>query len=114
MDNSFPGTYNEIVRVHFKPTTHPGKWSAWLIAAFAISLGAFYILVASGQRGGDTFFSNPILTAPILLAATSGIAAFIIGLFSIIKRKERSIAVFIAIAVGFIVLFVSLAQIPPN
>jgi cytochrome bd-type quinol oxidase subunit 2 len=95
------------MRVHFKPTTNLGKWSAWLIVAFAILLGVFYILVASGQRGGDTFFSNPILTVPMLLAATSAIAAFVIGLISVVKRKERSVAVVLAIVVGlFVIIFV--------
>ena len=95
------------MRVHFKPTTDLGKWSAWLIVAFAILLGVFYILVASGQRGGDTFLSNPILTVPMLLAATSAIAAFIIGLISVVKRKERSVAVVLAIVVGlFVIIFV--------
>ena len=101
------------MRVHFKPTTYFGKWSAWLIVAFAVSLASFGILVASGQRGGDTFFSNPILTVPILFAATSGIAAFVTGLISIVKRKERSISVYLAVAVGLIVLIVALAQIIP-
>ena len=99
------------MRVHFKPTTYLGKRAAWLIFAFAVSLASFGILVASGQRGGDTFFSNPILTVPILFAATSGIAAFVTGLISIVKRKERSISVYVAVAFGLVVLIVALAQI---
>jgi cytochrome bd-type quinol oxidase subunit 2 len=95
------------MRVHFKPTTDLGKWSAWLIVALAILLGVFFMLVASGQRGGDTFFSNPILTVPMLIAATAGIAAFIVGLISVVKRKERSVAAFLAIVVGlFVIVFV--------
>jgi len=101
------------MRVHFKPTTYLGKRSVWLIVAFAVSLASFGILVASGQRGGDTFFSNPILTVPILFAATSGIAAFITGLRSIIRRNERAISVYVAVAFGLIVLIVALAQIIP-
>ena len=99
------------MRVHFKPTTDLGKWSAWLIVAFAILLGVFYILVASGQRGGDTFFSNPILTIPMLLAATSAIAAFIIGLISVVKRKERSVAVVLAIVFGLFVILFALGEV---
>jgi len=102
---------NEVMRVHFKPKTRLGKRSAWLLVAFAILLGVFYILLASGQRGGDTFFSNPILTVPMLLAATSGIAAFITGLISIIREKERSISVYLSVAIGLIVLIVVLANI---
>jgi len=99
------------MRIHFKPTTTLGKWSAWLIFAFAVSLASFGILVASGQRGGDTFFSNPILTIPILVAATSGIAAFITGLISIVRRKERSISAYVAVAFGLVVLVFVLGEI---
>jgi len=88
-----------------------GKWSVRLIVAFAVFLASFGILVASGQRGGDTFFSNPILTIPGLLAATSGIAAFITGLISIVRRKERSISVYLAVTLGLIVLVFVLGEI---
>jgi hypothetical protein len=111
MDSSFHAIYNELMRVHFKPTTDLGKRSAWLIVAFAVLLGAFYILVASGQRGGDTFFSNPILTVPMLLAAASGIAAFITGLISIIKKKERSVAVYLAVTFGLFVILFALGEL---
>ena len=111
IDGSSLDVYNEIVRVHFKPKTNLGKRSVWLLVALAVSMASFGILVASGQRGGDTFFSNPILTIPILIAAASGIAAFITGLISIIREKERSISVYLAVAVGLIVLIVALAQI---
>jgi hypothetical protein len=74
-------------------------------------MSVFRINVLLGQRGGDTFFSNPSLAIPILLAGISGIAAFITGLISIVRKKERSIAVYLAVAVGLIVLIVALAQI---
>ena len=99
------------MQVHFKPKTKLGKRSAWLIVAFAVSMASFGILLASGQRGGDTFFSNPILTIPVLIAATSGIAAFITGIISIVRRKERSISVYVAVAFGLITLVFVLGEI---
>ena len=96
---------------HFKPKTSLGKRSAWLLVALAVFMGVFRTNVLLGQRGGDTFFSNPSLAIPILLAGISGIAAFITGLISIVRKKERSIAVYLAVAVGLIVLIVALAQI---
>ena len=99
------------MRVHFKPKTNLGKRSAWLIFTFAVSLGSFGILVASGQRGGATFFSNPILTVPALIAATAGISAFFTGLSSIIRRKERSISVYLAVGFGFVTLVFVLGEI---
>jgi len=103
--------YNELMRVHFKPKTRLGKRSAWLLVTLAVLMGVFRINILLGQRGGDTFFSNPSLAIPILLAGISGIAAFITGLMSIIREKERSISVYLAVAVGLIVLIVALAQI---
>ena len=99
------------MRVHFKPKTRLGKRSAWLLVTLAVLMGVFRINILLGQRGGDTFFSNPSLAIPILLAGISGIAAFITGLMSIIREKERSISVYLAVAVGLIVLIVALAQI---
>jgi len=101
----------KLRRFYFKPKTNWGKWSTRLIVAFAVFLASFGILVASGQRGGNTFFSNPILTIPILLAGTSGIAAFITGLISIVRRKERSISVYLAVTLGLIVLVFVLGEI---
>ncbi|UCD54398.1 MAG: hypothetical protein JSU76_01585 [Dehalococcoidia bacterium] len=69
-------------------------------------MASFGILVASRQRGGDTFFNNFILTLtiPLLIAVTSGIAAVVTGLISIARRKERSIPVYVAVAFGLVVL----------
>ena len=98
------------MRVHFKPKTNLGKWSAWLIVAFAVSFGAFQAIVASGQRGGDTFFSNLLLAIPMILSAASGIAAFVTGVISIGRRKERSLSVYLAVAIGLVVLVFALRE----
>lgn len=88
------------------PKTRLGKWSVGLIIIFFLFFALFQLLVASGQQGGATFFSNPVLTIPILLAGTSGVFAFFTGIISILKNKERSVLVFLATAIGlFIMLF---------
>jgi peptidoglycan/LPS O-acetylase OafA/YrhL len=99
------------MRVHFKPKTKLGKRSAWLLVTLAALMGIFRVNILLGQQGGDTFFSNPSLAIPILLAGISGIAAFITGLISIIRKKERSISVYLAVAIGLIVLIVAFANI---
>jgi hypothetical protein len=88
-----------------------GKRSAWLLVALAVALASFRILVISGQRGGGTFFSNPFLAVPMLIAGISGIAAFITGIISIVREKERSISVYLAVAFGLAVSIVTLNQI---
>jgi cytochrome bd-type quinol oxidase subunit 2 len=93
------------VKVYFIPKTNLGKWSISLIIIFIVLFVIFQILVASGQRGGETFLDNLWLSVPMLLAATSGVMAFLLGLISIIKNKERSALVFVSTIVGFFILW---------
>jgi len=99
------------MRVTILPKTPLGKWSTGLVVAFVVLLVVFLLLVASGQRGGETFFSNLVLTIPMLLAETSGVLAFLIGLISVIKNKERSILVFLAMLIGFFISIFWLGEV---
>ena len=99
------------MRVHFKPKTTPGKWAVGLIIVFVVLLASFQLLVASGQRGGETFFSNLILTIPMLIAGISGVSAFATGLIGIIRSRERSIAVYLATLIGLLVLLFVVSEI---
>ena len=99
------------MKVHFIPKTRQGKLSTWLIVAFIVFFGLFFIFVASGQRGGATFFSNLWLTVPMLLAGISGISAFFTGITGVIKDRERSVLVYLAMLIGLIVLLYCLAEI---
>ena len=111
IDTHLIDAYNELMRVHFKPKTKLGRCSAWLIVAFAVFFGSLQALIASGQRGGDTFFSNLVLAIPGLLSASSGIAAFVTGLISIIKKKERAVAIYFAVGFGLITLIFVLGEL---
>ena len=98
------------MKLHSMPKTRLGKWSIWLIIAFIVFFITFQLLVASGQRGGATFFSNLALSVPMLIAGISGISAFFTGIIGIIKSKERSVLVFIATIIGFFILFFVLVE----
>jgi len=99
------------MRVSILPKTPLGKWSIGLIVAFIVFFMAFQLLVASGQRGGETFFSNLVLTIPILLAGTSGVFAFLTGLIGVIRNRERSILVFLSMVIGLFVLLFWLGEV---
>jgi ABC-type Na+ efflux pump permease subunit len=86
------------------PQTTLGKWSVGLFIAFCLFFLAFIILVATGQRGDDALFSNLALTIPGLLAGVSVLSAMITGIINIVKSKERSFFVFLATAIGIMVL----------
>jgi hypothetical protein len=97
------------------PNTALGKWSAGLFSGFIVFIALFFGMVATGQRGGDTFFSNLYLAIPALIAAVSAIAAFFTGVIGIIFSKERAILVFLATAVGlFVIIYVLAEIIAPN
>jgi nitrate reductase gamma subunit len=99
------------MRVIILPNSYTGKWSIGLIAALAVFFVIFLHPVASGQRGGETFFSNPALTIPIMLAGISGVLAFFTGLIGVIKNRERSIIVFLAMLVSLFILLLSIGEV---
>ena len=95
----------------FKPKSILGKLSVKLVILFFFMLAVFYLMCASGQRGGDTFFSNLYLTIPFLIAAIAGMVAFFIGILSVIKNKDYSILVILSTIIGFLILLWCLAEI---
>ena len=99
------------MRVIVLPKSYVGKWSIGFIAAFIVFFVIFQLLVVSGQRGGETFFSNLALTIPILLAGISGVLAFFTGIIGVIRNRERSILVFLAMLIGFFILLFSIGEV---
>jgi hypothetical protein len=93
------------------PKTRLGKCSLWLIVTLVILFISFQLLVVSGQRGGETFTDNLILSIPILLAGISGILGFVTGLVGIIKSKERSILVIFSTIIGFFALIFIIGEL---
>ena len=88
------------MRISILPKSSLGRWSVGLAAAFIllfILFQLFQTFVASVRRNP---VSNPGPPSPVILMAVvadyiSGIAAFVTGLISIIKSKERSILIFL-------------------
>ncbi|MCP3974370.1 MAG: hypothetical protein GY720_07750 [bacterium] len=91
-----------------RPQTPLGRRAVGLTAASFLLFVAFFGFVASGQRGGESFFSNLWLSATILPAAGLAIAGGAVGLTAAIKHAERSLGVLVAIVFGTsVLLFVS-------
>ena len=93
------------------PRTRFGKWSVIFLGLFIVFFAIAQIIVASGQRGGETFFDNLYISIPMSLVAFSGILAFAFGLYSILKQKERSVLVFIATIIGFLMLIFMVGEL---
>jgi hypothetical protein len=78
------------------PKTTLGKWSVGLAIAFILSF--FLAEVFYGYNPDSNQVPDVILA---IIGVGIGGAAFITGLISVIKQKERSILVFIAMAITF-------------
>ena len=79
-----------------------GKWSLICFLLTILFLIIFFsILTIFDVKGGDTFFSNPELAIPLLLSWTMGLFALVLGIFSLIKSKSKSILVFIVMILSF-------------
>jgi len=95
------------------PKTRLGKWSCGLILAFAI-LFLFTTIVIVGlfkQQGGNTIFDNLFISVPMISAITCAIAAFVTGVISVWKYKERSLVVFVPITIGLLIALFVLGEV---
>ncbi len=86
------------------PATMWGRCALGLLIAILAFFGAVFVLIASGQRPGDTFTSNLTLSVPGLLAGLCAIGAFVTGLIAVIFRAERSPLVLLATVVGLLAI----------
>jgi cytochrome bd-type quinol oxidase subunit 2 len=92
------------------PSTAAGKWAGRVLLLSAALFAAFFGLIASGQRGGETFFSNLWLSATMLPAAVAAVTAGVFGVGAL-RRRDRSVVVFLAIIVGTFVALFAIAEI---
>jgi len=93
------------------PDTKSGKWAVYAIFGFFGSLVIFYGLVAAGLRGGETFFSNPALAIPILLAASCGIASAFLAFWALVFKKDRKLLLAMCLLVGAFVLYFTIGEL---
>lgn len=104
-------SHSQPYRVLALPRTQPGKVAAILLAAHVVLMLIFNGLVLSGQRGGDTFFSNLWLTIPFLIAGVAAISGAVIAAYAVIARHERSIFLWIAITIGLFIGMFALGEV---
>lgn len=81
------------------PSTTRGRWAGWLLATALASFLLFATMVAAGQRGGDSFFSNLWLTGPMVAAALAAMCGGCVGV-SAVRQGDRSPIVMMAITIG--------------
>ena len=86
----------EEMRIIVFPKTTLGKWSVGLAIAFILSLLLAQVLYGHNPDSNQV----PDVVLAIIGVGIGG-AAFITGLISVIRHKERSILVFIGMAITF-------------
>jgi len=94
------------VRISILPKSSLGRWSVGLAVAFILLSILFAVLTRLGGEPGPfalIFIANVAI-------GISFIAAFITGLISMIKSKERSILVFVAVVAGLFCLIFFLGE----
>ena len=95
------------MRISILPKTSLGRWSVGLGAAFILVFVLSGVLTA---LGGVSVGPAPVGPIAGVALGVSGIAALVTGLISIIKSKERSILVFVAVVAGLFCLFFFLGE----
>ena len=89
-----------------KPQTKLGKWSVWLNSFFLITIVISIILV---NGLGILSFDDHWWDATVPIVFFASIVAFILGTIAIIKNKERSVLVYVSVAIGaLVILFIPL------
>jgi len=106
-----------MIKINLAPKSNLGKWSIGLIVIVPIllyigmSIVNFYGSVPAGNTILHDIIVRPGIALPMLAGFISGIAAFFTGIIGIIRKKDRSILVFLSTAIGFFVLLWCLAQL---
>ena len=104
------------------PKTLLGKWSIGLIIAMPLLFiigTSFASSVYKSVSSGDTILADiaarPALALTMLTGMLSGIAAFVTGLWAIIRQKEPAILVYVSTSIGgLLVLFLIFELLFPH
>jgi len=99
------------------PKTKLGKWSVWLILAMPVffymgfSFVSFYEGIPSGRTIPQDIVVRPGVALPMLTGMFSGISAFITGITSLIRKRERALLVFVSTIMGGLLILFLLGEI---
>ncbi|HSF83933.1 MAG TPA: hypothetical protein VLA49_22075 [Anaerolineales bacterium] len=104
------------------PKTALGKWSVGLIVAMPILFvigtsftNSLYRSVSAGGTILEDIAARPALALTMLVGMAAGISAFITGLLTIIRHKERALLVIVSSSIGaLLVLFLAGEIMFPN
>jgi hypothetical protein len=93
------------------PSSTLGKWAVYCILGFLGCMILFFILIQTGQKGGETFFDNLVLAIPLLVASACGIASSFLSFAAIVMQKERILILLFSFFVGSFILWFTVVEI---
>jgi len=100
------------------PKTKLGVWSIVLVALMPIAMftgsslaNTLYSSVSAGGTIPKDIIARPFLALLMLVGMASGIFAFILGMSSIIKQKERALLVYLSTTIGALLILFLVAEI---
>jgi hypothetical protein len=89
------------------PKTKLGKWAGGLLVVFVVLLAALiYGMNVAGWQPG-----TPLSITVGTCAMIAGIATFVTAVISLVKFKDRSFAVFLAVIIGLIAVLIATIEV---
>ena len=83
------------MRIIILPKTSLGWWSVGLCVASILLFALFVVILGLGPD-----YNMPLAYTLTIIVVGMAVVAFVTGLISIIKSKERAVLVFAAMAIG--------------
>jgi dolichyl-phosphate-mannose--protein O-mannosyl transferase len=83
------------MRISILPKSLLGWWSVGLVVASIVFFVLFQVILGPGPD-----YNMPLAYTLTIVLAVIAVAAFVTGLISIIRSKERFVFVFVAMAIG--------------
>ncbi|MEE8105918.1 MAG: hypothetical protein V3T86_10330 [Planctomycetota bacterium] len=94
-----------------RPRTGLGKWSLRLICVFFVLFPAWLLWVSLVRMDRPDFWSDPVHAVLIICAAAAASASGVTGALAVLWKRERSLRVLAATAVGCFVLWWTFMEI---
>lgn len=92
------------------PATSGGRWSGWLTLVMVASVIVTIVIQENLEGDGGTAYRVARLI-PVTVTTLSGIGAFVLSLRAVFGARERSIVVWIALAIGFLITMLVFAEV---
>ncbi|HXZ30536.1 MAG TPA: hypothetical protein VEG43_05155 [Dehalococcoidia bacterium] len=88
------------MRISILPKTSLGKWSVALAVVFVVVLLLSMFVI----HHEFNYITDPIGLTGTIASIILGMGALVMGLISIVKRRERAVLVFLAAIIGLFAL----------